>query len=205
MHCSIVFHNAIMVTAIDCTYGVYMAKPVQLANGTCFKTQSEAKSHFKAILNANRHQAAITPHDEEFSDVLALYKQHPEFHWKTKDEHNVKEFIIKNTGQFKTRCFHVVHHDGSLADWSYITAISGQLKSQFECFADGARHLLSSGSYEFRDPNFKVKCISFIESRGFTINSIPSKWISAPDKLQYHSSLTECISKEFVDWYERNE
>lgn len=182
-----------------------MAKPVELVNGTSFKTQSEAKTYFKSILNSSPLDKAFAPHDEEFSNILALYKRHPEFHWKTKDVSQIKEFIIKNSGQFHTRCFHVVHHDGSLADWSYQTAISSQLKSQFQCFMDGARSLLESRSYSFRDEGFKTKCISFIESRGFAIDTFPSNWISRPGKLQYRSSLTDDISKDFVNWYEKNE
>jgi len=182
-----------------------MAKPVVLANGTSFKTQSEAKKYFKHILNSSPFGKTFAPHDEEFSNILALYKRHPEFHWKTEDESQIKEFTIKSSGQFNTRCFHVVHHDGSLADWSYKTAISSQLKSQFQCFMDGARFLLESRSYSFRDADFKTKCISFIESRGFDSDSFPSNWISRPEKLQYRSSLTADISKDFVTWYEKNE
>lgn len=181
-----------------------MAKPVELANGTSFKTQSEAKKYFKSILNSSSLDKTFTLNDKEFSSILALYKRHPEFHWKTRDVSQIKEFTIKNSGQFHTKCFHVVHHDGSLADWSYITAISSQLKTQFQCFMDGARLLLESSSYNFRDADFKAKCISFIESQGFNIDTFPSNWISTPDKLQYRSSLTNDISRDFVNWYERN-
>ncbi|WP_255555517.1 DUF3223 domain-containing protein [Enterovibrio paralichthyis] len=179
-----------------------MAKPVELANGTSFKTQSEAKKYFKSILNSSPFDKTFTTHDEEFSNILALYKRHPEFHWKTKDVSQIKEFTIKSSGQFRTRCFHVVHQDGSLADWSYITAISSQSKSQFQCFMDGARSLLESHSYSFRDADFKTKCVSFIESRGFATDTFPSNWISRPEKLQYRSSLTDDVSKDFLNWYE---
>ncbi|MCG9755791.1 DCL family protein [Shewanella insulae] len=181
-----------------------MAKRVELANGTSFKTQSEAMRYFKFILNSSPLDKTFTPHDEEFSNILALYKQHPEFHWKTKDVTQVKEFMIKSSGQFHTKCFHVVHHDGSLADWSYKTAISMQLKTQFQCFMDGARSLLETSSYSFRDADFKAKCVSFIESKGFTIDTFPTNWISSPEKLQYRSSLTADVSEDFVDWYEKN-
>lgn len=181
-----------------------MAKPVDLANGTSFKTQAEAKEYFKSILNSSSLDKTFTPHDEEFSNILALYKRHPEFHWKSKEESQIKAFAIKNSGQFHTRCFHAVHHDGSIADWSYKTAISSQLKTQFQCFMDGARALLESSSYNFRDADFKTKCTSFIESRGFTTDTFPASWVSTPDKLQYRSSLTDEVSKDFVNWYEKN-
>ncbi|HIF9173768.1 TPA: DUF3223 domain-containing protein [Photobacterium damselae] len=182
-----------------------MAKPVELVNGTSFKTQSEAKKYFKSILNSSEFEKTITPNDDEFSNILALYKRHPEFHWKTKDAIQIKEFVIKDSGQFNTKCFHAVHHDGSLADWSYITAINCHSKSQFQCFMDGARSLLESRSYNFRDADFKTKCISFIEYQGFTKDAFPSNWVSTPDKLQYRSSLTQDISKDFVNWYEKND
>lgn len=181
-----------------------MAKPVELANGTSFKTQTEAKKYFKSILNSSRPEKTFTPSEDEFSNILALYKRHPEFHWKTKDASQIKEFVIKSSGQFHTKCFHVVHHDGSLSDWSYITAISSQPKSQFQCFIDGARFLLESSSYSFRDADFKAKCVSFIESKGFTTDTFPSSWISTPDKLQYRSNLTDDVSRDFVNWYEKN-
>ncbi|RMZ61524.1 DUF3223 domain-containing protein, partial [Vibrio anguillarum] len=60
-----------------------MAKPVELANGTSFKTQTEAKKYFKSILNSSRPEKTFTPSEDEFSNILALYKRHPEFHWKT--------------------------------------------------------------------------------------------------------------------------
>lgn len=181
-----------------------MAKSVELANGTSFKTQSEAKKYFQSILNSSSPDKTFTPNDIEFSNILALYKRHPEFHWRTKDTSLIKEFIIKNSGQFHTKCFHVVHQDGSLADWSYITAISSQLKSQFQCFMDAARALLESSSYRFRDADFKAKCVSFIESQGFTTDTFPSNWISTPDKLQYRSSLSIDISEDFISWYEKH-
>lgn len=181
-----------------------MAKSVELANGTSFKTQSEAKKYFQSILNSSSPDKTFTPNDIEFSNILALYKQHPEFHLKTKDTFLIKEFIIKNSGQFHTKCFHVVHQDGSLADWSYITAISSQLKSQFQCFMDAARALLESSSYRFRDADFKAKCVSFIESQGFTTDTFPSNWISTPDKLQYRSILSIDISENFINWYEKH-
>ncbi|EMJ5970528.1 TPA: DUF3223 domain-containing protein [Proteus mirabilis] len=182
-----------------------MAKPVELDNGTFFKTQSEAKKYFKSILNSSNSDMTIASYDEEFSNILALYKRHPEFHCKTEDISQIKEFIVKDSGQFHTRCFHVIHHDGSIADWSYLSALSTQLKSQFECFIDGARALLESSSYRFRDESFKNKCTDFIISRGFTVGNFPSEWVSEPGKLQYRSSLTICISKDFVNWYKQND
>lgn len=182
-----------------------MAKPVELDNGTLFKTQSEAKKYFKSILNSSNSDVTITTHDEEFSNILALYKRHPEFHWKTANIAQIKEFIIKDSGQFHTRCFHVIHHDGSIADWSYLSALSTQLKSQFECFIDGAKNLLESSSYRFRDENFKKKCADFIISRGFAVDNFPSEWVSKPGKLQYRSSLTISISKDFINWYKQND
>ncbi|MCO7051414.1 DCL family protein, partial [Proteus terrae] len=112
---------------------------------------------------------------------------------------------IKNSGQFNTRCFHVIHHDGSIADWSYLLALSVQLKSSFECFVDGAKALLESSSYRFRDENFKNKCADFIISQGFTVDTFPSEWISKPGKLQYRSSLTSCISTNFINWYKKHD
>jgi len=182
-----------------------MAKPFELSNGTSFKTQSEAKKYFKSILDSSPYEKTFTPHDKEYSNILALYQRHPEFHLKTKNLSQIKEFKIKNSGQFNTKCFHTVHHDGSLADWSYPTAISSKPKTKFQCFMDGARALLESSSYSFRDTDFKAKCISFIESQGFTTDTFPSNWISKPEKLQYRSSLTDEISKDFVIWYEKND
>lgn len=204
MFCRTPFFYAIMTSAIDRIYGVNMAKPVKLDNGTSFKTQTEAKKYFKSILNSSSPEKTFTPSDDEFSNILALYKRHPEFYWKTKDASQIREFVIRNSGQFHTKCFHVVHHDGSLADWSYTTAISSQPKNQFQCFMDGARSLLESSSYSFRDADFKTKCVNFIESKGFTTDTFPSNWISTPDKLQYRSNLTDDISGDFVNWYEKN-
>ncbi|MEZ8391560.1 MULTISPECIES: DUF3223 domain-containing protein [Vibrio] len=181
-----------------------MAKPVDLENGTCFKTQSQAIAYFKGILNSEKKQETRYSNAHPlFSDLLALYRRHPEFSMKSGGL-EVQEFIAKNSGQYNTRCFHALHIDGSEADWSYKAAVNSQGKSRFQCFTDAARYLLESSSSNFRDSNFSLNCKKFLEFRCVTQDSIPDDWVSSPEKLQYRSTLSNHISKDFIQWYEKN-
>ncbi|GAB1111126.1 MAG: hypothetical protein SwBeaMacB_17620 [Shewanella algae] len=181
-----------------------MAKKIELGNGTSFKSQKEATLYFQNILHSDTCEVLIPREHPSFSDVLSLYKRHPEFFDKSTSEERIKEFLIKNSGQYHTRCFHSVHYDGSISDWSYKTAITGTPKSLFQSFTDAARSLLESSEYKFRDACFSKKCRLFIESKGYSIESFPKEWISKPAQLQYRAELTDFISVEFICWYERN-
>ncbi|KXJ57382.1 MAG: hypothetical protein AXW17_03200 [Colwellia sp. Phe_37] len=179
-------------------------KPIILENGTNFLTQKETIEYFKDLLDSISLGNSLTPEHAAYSNLLSLYKRHPEFEFKSRNEENVLYFLIKNSGQYNTKCFHAVHADGSQADWSYKTAINSKGKTVFQCFVDGARHSLEMESPRFRDADFTNKCKQFINLLGIEESTIPNDWVSQPDKVQYRSILKEPIKTQFKTWYKNH-
>lgn len=176
-------------------------RPIILDNGKVFDSKQEAQSYFRAILNSGT--VKIASDSNYFNDLLSLYQNHPEFYEKSRQKDNILYFSIQDSGQFNTKCFHVVHKDGSQTDWSFITAINGVSKSKFECFVDGARHALESVNHHFRDNKFSEKCKLFIGERGFLPESFPVEWTSKPMNPQYRANLSGSIKEDFIRWYEK--
>lgn len=174
-------------------------KPVRLDNGTEFSTQGEATAFFRDILNST--VSKIIKDHENYSDVMALYKRHPQFEVRSKNEGNIQYFIIKNSGEHNTKCFHAVHQDGSQTDWSYGTAIKNKERSKFQCFTDAARHDLELEIEYFRDSDFTNKCRKFLKQCGFSEKDFPEDWVSKPTNSQYRATLLKPTKSNFVTWY----
>ncbi|MCK5490877.1 MAG: DUF3223 domain-containing protein, partial [Candidatus Pacebacteria bacterium] len=68
--------------------------PVQLDNGKEFSTQKDAIAFFKDLLHSEISK--ITNDRKNYSDIMALYKRHPEFEIKSSNEENVQYFIVKD-------------------------------------------------------------------------------------------------------------
>lgn len=138
-------------------------RSILLDNGKEFSTQKEATEYFKNILNSAVLEVKIHKEHPSFSDLISLYKRHPEFELKSSHESNVLGFLVKNSGQFNTRCFHALHKDRTLADWSYTSAIKNKGKTLFECFVDAARNSLENRYPRFRDEKFTSKCRDYLK------------------------------------------
>lgn len=173
--------------------------PIALDNGRVFKTQKEATEFYRSILYSSKKR--INRNDAEYSDVMALYKRHPEFENKSKNEDNVLYFLIKESGEFGSQCFHAVHNDGSQTDWSFPKAISNKASTKFQCFTDGARHALELQTDRFRDSEFSKKCEKFLQERGYSIDDFPQDWVNKPMNSQYRATLLGPTKEEFVAWY----
>lgn len=173
--------------------------PVCLDNGRQFDTQKEATAFFRNILHSGLIK--ITKNNEEYSDLMALYKRLPEFESKSQTEENVQYFIIKNSGEYNSKCFHAVHQNGSQTDWSLKTAIINKDKSRFQCFTDAARHVLELEIPDFRDNDFTNKCRNFLKERSLSENNFPEIWVSKSENSQYRAMLLEPVKSDFVAWY----
>jgi hypothetical protein len=172
---------------------------IRLDNGKEFATQKEATAFFKDILNSTISK--ITKDNEHYSNIMALYKRHPEFETKSKSEDNILCFIIKDSGEYNTKCFHAVHKDGNQTDWSYISAIKNKGKSKVQCFIDAARHSLELEIPHFRNNDFTNKCIQFLKENSFSENAFPEDWVSKATNSQYRATLLEPIRSDFIAWY----
>ena len=173
-------------------------KPVALCNGREFPTKKSALDFFRNIIHSVSDK--ITKDHVYYSDVLSLYLNHPEFVLKSYQEESIDYFQVLNSGQFNTKCFHTIHKDGSKVDWSYKTACDSKTKSVYDCFVDGARYALEVEYSMFRDDCFNSRCKKFVELN-CSDGSVPTNWISTPEKLQYRTTLHEPIRIQFVNWY----
>ncbi len=177
---------------------------VTLDNGKEFTSKTAAIDYFKNILNTASLETIFNSGHQSFSDLISLYKRHPEFEVKSEYEANIVGFIVKNSRQFNTKCFHTIHRDNSLADWSYKTAIKGEYQTIFNSFVDASRFSLEAKHFSFRDKDFTNKSKAFLNLFDVDESSIPDNWVSKPNKLQYRSSLMEPIKTKFISWYEDN-
>jgi hypothetical protein len=175
--------------------------PIELENGRIFTTLTEATEFFRKILHSPKQR--INKNDEEYSDLMALYKRHPEFESKSKSEENILYFSIKDSGEYNSKCFHSVHNDGSQTDWSFKTALTGKPKTKFQRFVDGARHSLEMETNRFRDDDFSAKCKHFLKERGYSVDDFPAGWVSESMNSQYRATLLGSVKGEFLDWYEK--
>lgn len=103
-----------------------MAKPVQLANGRSWQTQSAAKAHFKEILNRHIDEQRVTA-TTDHNDLLALLEAYdheiPE-HAKKSGlgvDHFFRDRDQEHGGL--TSCFYVKRSDGTAIDFSYLRAV----------------------------------------------------------------------------------
>jgi hypothetical protein len=90
------------------------AKPVMLDTRT-FATQTEARTYFKTMLN--RYQIGDRVSDADAADLNALLKRHTEYTDKIKG--GIDHFDVDLPPDFSTKCFNIVHADGSKIDFSY--------------------------------------------------------------------------------------
>ncbi|WP_256081426.1 DCL family protein [Massilia sp. YIM B04103] len=103
-----------------------MAKSVQLSNGKFWSTQTAAKAHFKAILNALSDGERVT-HPSDHGDLVALLQEYdrdiPE--GTTKAGQGIVYFFRDRDKEHNglTSCFYVYRTDGTSIDFSYIRAI----------------------------------------------------------------------------------
>jgi len=183
-----------------------MAKknPITLENGRTFESQGECLKHFKALLNSFNVGTEIKTDHESYSDIYHLYLRLPELLLKSISVDNIAYFTVENSGQYNSKCFHTIHNDGSIADWSYKTAVTCKLKSKFECFSDATRYKLEKEVYKFRDDEFAKRCIIYLSSKGYNAKNFPENWILPPEKLQYRSIIVESIQNDFSSWYKEN-
>ena len=104
-----------------------MAKPVVLANGRSWKTQLEAKAHFKKILGRHANGQQITD-PEDHGDLMALltkYDKASTSATQTKAGCGVRSFFkdkdLDHPGS--TSCFFVERIDGTKVDFSFHRAV----------------------------------------------------------------------------------
>lgn len=110
-----------------------MAKPVELTNGRSWKTQLEAKAHYKEILGRHVNGQQITD-PEDHSDLMALLTEYDKVltsSTQTKAGCGVRSFFkdkdLDHPGS--TSCFFVERIDGTRVDFSFYRAVEAASKA----------------------------------------------------------------------------
>jgi hypothetical protein len=99
-----------------------------------FNTKTEAKEHFKEMLN--KYEVGQLVNDAEAVQLACLLEQHPDAYDKIGSGLSV--FRVGNA-IYGTKCFEIVRADGSSTDFSYIACIDGR-PSPFQEAVSAMRH-----------------------------------------------------------------
>lgn len=89
-----------------------------------FKTKTEITSYYKTMLNSYVPGDIVSASD--FTDLCKLLKFHHGYEIKTAKG---VQAIKVDWMQYGTRCFHIIHNDGSTIDFSYVECIKGVKKN----------------------------------------------------------------------------
>ena len=119
-----------------------MAKPINLTNGRSWPTQSAAIGHFKAMLASSRDEE-IVEDAQDHNDLVALIERYDDAITDGPAKAGVGInlfFRRRNVGEgWSTPSFWIRRNDGSETDFSYISAVKGQPKSDAANFYAACR------------------------------------------------------------------
>jgi hypothetical protein len=119
-----------------------MAKPINLPNGRCWKTQTAALAHFKDML-ARHSDNQIVEGRQDHDDLVALLERYDAVITDSpaKIGSGIEHFFRRqNVGEmYSTPGFWVHRTDGTDTDFSYIGAVKGEPKSSAQEFYDACR------------------------------------------------------------------
>jgi len=89
-----------------------------------FKSKTEITSYYKTMLNSYFLGETVSASD--FNELFELLRFHHGYDIKVaKGIRNIKVDRM----MYNTRCFHIIHDDGSCIDFSYIECIKGIKKN----------------------------------------------------------------------------
>lgn len=119
-----------------------MAKLISLQNGRIWKTQGAALAHFKQMLAKYRDNEVIEDHADH-EDLIALLERYDAVitEGPSKMGDGVDCFLRRRNAfeGFSTPGFWVRRVDGSETDFSYISAVKGEPKTNAQEFYDACR------------------------------------------------------------------
>ena len=88
-----------------------------------FRTKTEAQAEIRRILNGVQLGDALTGADGQLIADLLYSGRHPEATGKIGN--GIRHIVVRGASH-GTRCFWIVHNDGTEADFSYVTAMNGR-------------------------------------------------------------------------------
>lgn len=120
-----------------------MVKSITLANGSFWKTQTAAQTHFRDML-ARYEDNEVVDVLEDHDDLVALLERYDQIYIDdaSKTGCGLDHFEIRlNRGQgYTSRGFWAVRTDGSETDFSFVSAVKGVPKTVAQQYYDACRN-----------------------------------------------------------------
>jgi hypothetical protein len=136
-----------------------MLKPINLPNGRSWKTQTEALAHFKAMLGRHFDNQVVEDRADH-DDLIALLERYDTVitDSPSKIGSGVEHFFRRrNVGEgYSTPGFWVRRTDESETDFSYISAVKGEPKSNAQEFYDACRTAVAADLIAAKKRHFEV-------------------------------------------------
>ncbi|WP_213742233.1 DCL family protein [Bradyrhizobium sp. dw_411] len=136
-----------------------MAKSINLPNGRSWKTQTTALAHFKDML-ARHSDNEVVEDRSDHDDLVALLERYDAVITDSpaKIGSGVEHFFRRrNVGEgYSTPGFWVHRTDGTDTDFSYISAVKGQPKSNAQEFYDACRGAVAADLLTAKKRHFET-------------------------------------------------
>lgn len=136
-----------------------MAKSINLPNGRSWKTQTTALAHFKDML-ARHSDNEVVEDRSDHDDLVALLERYDAVITGSpaKIGSGVEHFFRRrNVGEgYSTPGFWVHRTDGTDTDFSYISAVKGQPKSNAQEFYDACRGAVAADLLTAKKRHFET-------------------------------------------------
>ena len=132
-------------------------------NNKNFKSKEQIKKYFKNIKDKYDDNTLLKKqNEEEYNDVIALFKNHEEYEKKTE---NMRDILIKRD-YYRNKAFYIFKNDGSIEDISYIHSINciGKTKQQIlekmtvKDLTQALRYCIKPQIYQFRENTNQTSC-----------------------------------------------
>lgn len=136
-----------------------MAKPINLPNGRSWKSQTAALTHFQDML-ARHSDNQVVEDRSDHDDLVALLERYDAVITDSpaKIGSGVEHFFRRrNVGEgYSTPGFWVHRTDGTDTDFSYISAVKGEPKSNAQEFYDACRGAVAAGFLAAKKRHFET-------------------------------------------------
>ncbi|WP_108523168.1 DUF3223 domain-containing protein [Bradyrhizobium algeriense] len=166
-----------------------MAKPINLPNGRSWRTQTEALTHFKEML-ARHFDNQIVEGRSDHDDLVALLERYDAVITDSpaKIGSGIEHFFRRrNVGEgYSTPGFWVRRTDGTDTDFSYISAVKGEPKSNAQEFYDACRGAVAADLLTAKKRHFEI----YADNAGRVPCDLSSELISFADAHLDHAYPT---------------
>ncbi|GAA0897775.1 DCL family protein [Pseudonocardia zijingensis] len=155
-----------------------------------YPSKKAARDEFRRILNSNPDNVPLRGEDAELVSLLVHAGRHPEAAEKVGP--GVVDVVIRRS-EFGTRGFWLVRRDGSIVDFSYLTALDGQSSVEAE-----ARAALR---WEVNDQILAFRDVHAADLAGGTVTCGLCQQLMTPDNVHvdHHEPTFDELASRFAE------